>query len=664
MQFKGYQLDPFQEQAIRVLEQGESVVVAAPTGAGKTLIAEYAVELTRIERKRIIYTAPIKALGNQKYRDFGTDYPGEVGIVTGDITLNRDAPILIMTTEIFRNTIFDDPLRLEDVSHVIFDEVHYLDDFQRGTVWEEAIIFAPQHIRFLCLSATIPNLEELARWLTTVREVPVHTVLEHARPVPLRHRFCVDGRLYDSVKGWKPAQQSRGRTHRPPRQSQKEPDPLLEHLERTAQLPCLYFAFSRNRCEDLAWRHRKMRLLNEDGRRAITKQFDELVARYGIHDTARLGRVRALIERGVAFHHAGMLPSMKEVVERLFTSGLLRLVFTTETFALGINMPARTVVFDQLTKFDGVDFSDLTSRSYHQMAGRAGRRGMDKEGVVYSKVEGRFMTSSRVKRIVFGKPEPVHSQLNSCYATILNLWALLGERLYDAYEQSFHFFGAPRSQTGFVREQIVRKLDVLTALGCLSDGLLTQKGRFAAKLYGQELASAEFLFSGILDKLEEVDLAVLAMAVVFEQRGTLGLTKADKNASRNVYRPATRIVGHIHELERKHGVKDGTEPLDFRFSAFIRAWAEGCAFEDLVAWCERDEGEIVRHIRRVVQLLRQMHSAAAGYDDLRARMRRTIDLLNRDVVDAEKQMRAGEADETAAATKQRAADDEESEVRQ
>lgn len=644
MQFKGYKLDPFQEQALEVLHRGESVIVAAPTGAGKTLIAEYAVELALAAGKRVIYTAPIKALGNQKFRDFSADYPGQVGLVTGDVTLNREAPVLIMTTEIFRNTIFDDPLRLEDVSHVIFDEVHYLDDFERGTVWEEAIIFAPQHLRFLCLSATIPNLEALAQWMGQVREVPVRTVEEHTRPVPLQHKFCVDGRIYDGLKGWKPRKRSRGR---PPRgRPAKQPDPLLEHLDRRNLLPCLYFAFSRNRCEELAWRHRKMHLLDKEGRRTILALFDDLAARYGIPPTPRLERIRSLVSRGVAFHHAGMLPSMKEVVERLFTSGLLRLIFTTETFALGVNMPARTVVFDQLTKFDGTEFTDLTCRSYQQMAGRAGRRGIDKQGLVFSRIESRFMNPHRVKRIVFGRPEAVHSQFNSCYATILNLWSLLGDRIFSAYQESFHFFGAPVRETVHAQHQIERKLGVLSALGCIEADLLTLKGRFAAKLYGQELASAEFLFGGLLDDLDEIDLAVLAMAVVFEQRGRVGMTKADKDAAAVVYRPATGIVGHIHRLEQRHGVRDGTQPLDFRFSACVRAWAEGCSFADLVEWANRDEGEVVRHLRRAVQLLRQMHSAAVGWQALQQRMRRTIELLNRDVVDAEKQIRAGEGGET------------------
>ena len=191
MLYKGYILDPFQERAIRAIEEDKSVIVAAPTGAGKTLIAEYAVEKCLERERKIIYTAPIKALSNQKYRDFYADYGDMIGIMTGDVVLNPDAPALIMTTEIFRNTIFEDISRLDDIDYVIFDEIHYINDIQRGTVWEESIIFAPQHIKFVCLSATMPNLDQFARWMQSIRRHPIEVINEESRPVPLEHKLYI-----------------------------------------------------------------------------------------------------------------------------------------------------------------------------------------------------------------------------------------------------------------------------------------------------------------------------------------------------------------------------------------------------------------------------------------------------------------------------------------
>ncbi|MDQ7779971.1 MAG: DEAD/DEAH box helicase, partial [Planctomycetota bacterium] len=375
MEYKGLKLDRFQLDAIAHIDAGENVIVSAPTGAGKTLIAEYALESAVNARRHIIYTAPIKALSNQKFRDFTADYGDRIGIMTGDVTINPAAIALIMTTEIFRNTIFESPARLENVGYVIFDEIHFMDDEERGTVWEESIIFAPHHIRFLCLSATVANLPQFAAWMEKTRRSKVQVVFTDSRPVPLTHTLWAQGVGATSLKGLKELEIARraelqarrtGRRNfrdarsgwrgrrqgRHGRQGQadggrggSEPgrvpvmDPewrthLIDHIQKAGQMPCLYFLFSRRGCEERARESMGRGLLSDDDRMKAHALFDSLAVRFDIVGVQQADEMRALVGRGIAYHHAGILPTLKEVVERLFTSGFIRLLFATETFAL------------------------------------------------------------------------------------------------------------------------------------------------------------------------------------------------------------------------------------------------------------------------------------------------------------------------------------------
>ncbi len=634
MIFKGFTLDPFQEEAIAHLRAGRSVIVSAPTGAGKTLIAEYAVDHALREGERIIYTAPIKALSNQKFRDFSADYPGQAGLVTGDVTIRPDAPVLIMTTEIFRNVIFDDPARLDDVRYVVFDEVHYLDDVERGTVWEESIIFAPQHLAFICLSATVPNLEELAGWMNTVREREVKVVEHDRRPVPLKHFFVVDGRVIPSLKQWSKGGRRKGRFPR----RREEADPLLEGIRDRGQLPCLYFTFSRKRCERLARMHRGLNLMSKQERREILADYDALALQYGIDTTRAYAEMRPLIARGVGFHHAGMLPSMKDLIERLFTSRRLKLIFTTETFALGINMPARTVVFDELSKFDGVDFRPMRTREYQQMAGRAGRRGMDKFGLVYAKINSRFMRLHQVREIVEGRPEPVVSQFNSCYATILNLYDWLGERIEETYEKSYHAYRSKKRKQRTARTQLQMKVRLLRELGYIDEEGLTRKGRCAARLYGHELLATELIFDSALDGLSPVSLAVLAMGLLYES--TDKPSRRDLSVARPLMGLAEPAWLRVSHAQARLGIEDQTPRPNFGCSAVTLAWAQGAAFEQLLTMTSAPEGHLVRDFRRVVLLLRQLTTVTEDRPELQANLREAVRLVNRDVVDAERQLLA------------------------
>ena len=449
MIYKGFELDRFQEEAIYAIDRSHSVVVTAPTGAGKTVIAEYVVETCIRMGRRVIYTAPIKALSNQKYRDFYQQYGDAIGIVTGDVTLNASAQVLLMTTEIFRNTIFDDITRLEGIEYVIFDEIHYINDIERGTVWEESIIFAPQHIKFVCLSATIPNIGQFAEWMRSVRDGKIEVVEDTERPVPLEHRLYLEGYgigNIGSLRGIREEIDIAGFHNQSVDGivASKFPDivraDLVQHIQKKHRLPCLYFCFSRKGCVQNAEHYASHNFLAPKDRDEILRTFDSLCARYSIRGEKNIEDFRRLVSKGVVYHHAGMLPTLKEVVEHLFASGQIQLLFTTETFAVGINMPVCTAVFDSLEKYDGVNFRYLKTREYHQMAGRAGRRGIDSVGYVYARVNPRFADVDQVQRIISDEIEPIESQFNLSYSSILNLYDKHGEDIFDVCTSSLSNF--------------------------------------------------------------------------------------------------------------------------------------------------------------------------------------------------------------------------------
>lgn len=453
--YKDLRLDRFQREAMEAIDRSENVIVAAPTGAGKTLIAEYVLEQVIKSGKRAIYTAPIKALSNQKYRDLVEQYPGKVGISTGDVSIDPNSPIVIMTTEIFRNTIFDDPERAADVAWVIFDEVHYLDDPDRGTVWEESLIFAPPSVRVLALSATVSNLEEFAEWVREVRNTPTTVVLETERPVPLtvfvrstEGEVCPlaqVGSLRLNKNAFSRGMAARKRNVR--RYYASANVKMVKEIAQRKQLPLLFFLYSRAACSALAEAVSDMDFLpNRQAKQAAEEEFKRLAASFELDttdsDTAALLR---LAGKGIAYHHAGILPPLKEVIERMFCAGHVRLLCCTETFALGVNMPARSVAFEGIRKWNGVARVPLKTREYQQMAGRAGRRGIDSKGSVYLTFDPFSDDPDLVTSMVKGKVEPVESQFNLSYGTLLNLYARLGDGIYTACERSFSNFKALRS---------------------------------------------------------------------------------------------------------------------------------------------------------------------------------------------------------------------------
>lgn len=438
--YRGYVLDPFQQEAVAHIDQGDSVLVAAPTGTGKTLIADYLIERMHRQGRRVVYTAPIKALSNQKFKEFKRLLGEEaVGILTGDVVVNPEAPILIMTTEVFRNLLHQDPARVEDVAYAIFDEIHYIDDPERGSVWEESLIFMPPHMRLLGLSATIPNVEELATWISQVHGHPVRVVYHRERAVPLEHH------LFERTLGFTTRQALERRYRRylsraGPRLSGRSRLPFrfeaTTHLDLLENLPpelfpVLFFTFSRRKCEvnALELSRSGKQYLGPDEQVQVDQVIDQALATRVPADSdprgsvaaQRLRGMRSLLLKGIAYHHAGLLPVVKDVVEELFERRLIRVLYCTETFAVGINFPCRTVCFDSYSKWDGRNFRPLLNREYFQMAGRAGRRGIDARGDVVTQIDFNYYVPHELPSMQEADVEPIRSRFALSYNTVLNL---------------------------------------------------------------------------------------------------------------------------------------------------------------------------------------------------------------------------------------------------
>ncbi len=444
-----FPLDDFQHQAIAALDQNRSVVVCAPTGSGKTLIGEYAIHRALAHGKRVFYTTPLKALSNQKLRDFREQFGlQQVGLLTGDLSVNRDAPILVMTTEIFRNMLYGTPIgevspALVGVETVVLDECHYMNDRTRGTVWEESIIYCPPSIQLVALSATIANSDQLTDWLSQVHG-PTELVYSDFRPVPLQFSFCTDKGLFpllneqntDLHTNFK----ARLKKQKGAKDSKRQPPTptlpfVLQQLYDRDMLPAIYFIFSRKGCERAVDECANLSLVHPGEFARIRAQVEVFLSHSAA--AAKESQIDALC-RGIASHHAGLLPAWKGLVEELFQQGLVKVVFATETLAAGINMPARTTVISVLSKRTDDGHRLLNASEFLQMAGRAGRRGMDPQGYVVT-VQSRFQGVKEAAQIATAKADPLVSQFTPSYGMVLNL--LQTHTLPEAQELVERSFG-------------------------------------------------------------------------------------------------------------------------------------------------------------------------------------------------------------------------------
>ncbi len=527
-----FELDNFQREAIVALDAGKSVVVCAPTGSGKTLIGEYAIHQALARGRRVFYTTPLKALSNQKLRDFRQQFGNEmVGLLTGDISFNRDAPILVMTTEIFRNMLYGTPIgavgaSLSGVETVVLDECHYMNDKQRGTVWEESIIYCSGEIQLLALSATVANSGQLTDWINKVHG-PTELVYSDFRPVPLQFHFA-------NQKGIFPLLDESGQKANlrliPKKKQQKVergsiPVPtlgdVLSRLDDRDMLPAIYFIFSRRGCDQAVAEVANFSLVNEAESAELKRIIDDFLQRNP--EAERFGQKEALL-KGIAAHHAGILPAWKGLVEELFGRGLIKVVFATETLAAGINMPARTTVISTLSKRTDKGHRLLNASEFLQMAGRAGRRGMDERGYVVA-VQTRFEGAKEASYLATAKADPLASQFTPSYGMVLNLLQThtldeaqeLVERSFGQYLSTL-YLQPQQSEVDRLQGELAVLEESLAAGGDVAN--LEKQLAHYEKLQGT-LKEDKRLLKTLWQQAEEARIKEMSVAVAFAVLGTV-----------------------------------------------------------------------------------------------------------------------------------------------
>jgi ATP-dependent RNA helicase HelY len=692
-----YMLDDFQLEAIRALANHHSVLVAAPTGTGKTVVGEFGLFMARKYNARAIYTTPIKALSNQKYRDFRAIWgDDQVGLLTGDVVVNREAAILVMTTEVLRNMLVTGA-SVDDVGAIVFDEVHYMGDAERGTAWEESILLAPRRVPLVCLSATVPNAAEIAEWIRDAHG-ELTCVFHDQRAVPLEHRYWLpdkdpekhtfnvytvvdangqlttDARKLRSVGGelagrvrWGGVASGGFRGEERLAGSDKDPREtpapwrVVRYLEGEDLTPAIYFLFSRRATEEAASSCVALRPVPHAAelvREAKSRLSDLSPTDRNLRQVAML--IGRFLPRGVAVHHAGLLPQVKLLVEELFQAGKLRAVFATDTLALGINMPARTVIVGEMLKYDGQSRRLLTPNEYRQMTGRAGRRGIDERGVsllMYSP----WVTFPQTLRVVSGDLLPLESAFRPTYSTAMNLWLRPEdeERLADLYARSLRRFQhdrtlqelterkqaledafeaqraaatrpsrqelsdqaqelsrvdyelrrARRTATVEARRTVEGLARVLERYDYLRDGRPSEKAPYLRSLFDTNaLTLSELLTNQQLEALEPPEIAdALSWFAMDRESAVRGL-------------PMTRRLHRLREIldvlhggvlreEERHGLQISRAlPVDFHGVAL--AWAEGHELASIAQRARIQEGDLVGALQKTLDLIGQLRGAA------------------------------------------------------
>ena len=722
-----FPFDSFQVEAITELAQGQSVVVAAPTGTGKTLVAEFAIWLAQQRNQRVIYTTPLKALSNQKYRDLRDVYGVDtVGLVTGDIVEHSRASVVIMTTEVYRNMLLEEggerftdlenptPSSLAGVGFVIFDELHYLSDVGRGPVWEEAIICSPPHVQLVGLSATVSNADDLANWISRVHR-PISLVVHEQRAVPLEHYYFLDNKLhlvqdaesnrieqFPDIGGEAKLAQMMGRNRanmygeddeeeenefwdeqtttvwssdekqkvkRPPQRKAPEPGEILTVLREADLLPCLYFLPGRRVVEEAAMSAALHLFTSEEEQELIKAEIGIWLQQLPKEDR-NLQQVYSLTEllpRGLAFHHAGLLPGLKVLVETLFARGHLRAVFATDTLALGVNMPARSVVVGSLSKFDGQEMRLLTPNEYRQLTGRAGRRGMDVRGaaiIPYSPWEPFETSFQRITAELL----PVTSSFIIRYNSVLNLWrpgdvqhlrricasslreyqryllweqreltrleklemryhtnkqkinkkrAKAVEGATQALERRRRSIGAyPLSRAGAA--ELDGTIFALRTLGYIgSDDTLTVKGRLLRGIFHPSgVLIIELIMLGALDELTAGELAEVCSWFSFDNERRLNNRDVLNANSKRVRGELWRIEQHVHGIEERANIMF-TPGIVPDFHGVALAWSRGMSLGGLLRRIDLAEGDLLMLLNQTIDLIQQVQSAVGQVLDAR-----------------------------------------------
>lgn len=618
MQYKSFILDQFQENAIKAIEGNHSVVVSAPTGSGKTLIADYIINNDLKTGVKVIYTAPIKALSNQKYKEFSSDYGKDnIGLLTGDVVINPSAPVLIMTTEIYRNMALTNDESLNDIRYVIFDEIHFINDIERGYVWEESIIFSKPHVRFLCLSATIPNAEEFAEWISSIKKHKVEVIRHDKRNVPL-HRMFYDSELgittleeIRDVAGIPDYRYIRGR-RKQRRPFVKSPSHIELIKEIKDKLPCFFFNFSRKDCQKKALELAKTHMF------PINPEVSSFIRRKLSDTTPDINRLkstqilREVLPCGVAFHHAGLLPIMKELVEELFSTGLIKVLYTTETFAVGINMPAKTVCFEALRKFDGINFRYLNSKEYFQIAGRAGRRGIDKVGYAYAMIDRREFDYKLLKKITGVDVEPIRSQFRLSINTVLNLIKQhKQEEIDEILCKNFYTFQKYGKVFGRLKNNVIYNTfsnlkKRLVRMEYVKDDKLTEKGEFASKVYADEIQLGEIFATDFCKQFNDYQLFVLLACLCYEPRRKDEFYKQYRTQHTSSLKNKLKQHEYLKREKRFRHIDDIT--------AFVYPCYYGKNIFDIIQNTNLLEGDVFRFFRQVLDRIGQIRKATNNYD--------------------------------------------------
>ena len=660
----GFGLDGFQLESIEAIDQHVNVLVSAPTGSGKTLIANYAIGRVLNRGERAFYTTPLKALSNQKYKElcelFGE---GRVGLLTGDTSINRNGDVIVMTTEVLRNMLLTESDQLLTLGLVVLDEVHYLQDPFRGGVWEEVLILTPPAVRFVALSATIGNAQFLGEWFEQVRG-PTNVVIELTRPIQLHNHLAIvrrgqpNAEILDLLDGphlsnearridnmmkatrrfrpgpkWKgPKASAPPPPFRAPRRSE-----LLIALERDDLLPVIVFIFSRAACDDAVHQCRRDGLLftSPEERREIEIIAESRLQGFSSEDLIALEYADFIdsLRRGLAMHHAGMVPAFREIVETCFERNLLAVVYATETLALGVNMPARSVALEKFSKFSDSGNKFLTSGEFSQMTGRAGRRGLDDEGhaIVCFATDVAFHD---VGRVALAPPSDLHSSFRPTYnftANLINHFDL--DTALDVVRRSFAQFETdrrPASSKRSLGDQMIARHHVLEELGYANQWTLNQQGQLLRSIYHEcDLLVAESISAGVFEDLEPAQLAGLLSCFVFESKRTSRTQNAARQVTTKKRKTLNDRLGQerrgslsdrileirtiattIRDVEDRFAVPHAKEP-DGRFATTIAAWARGASLSTVLDLADVEigqtsPGDFVRTAKQVADLCEQL----------------------------------------------------------
>jgi len=630
----GFPLDAFQESAFEALDAGHSVLVSAPTGSGKTVVADYAIARALAGGGKAFYTTPLKALSNQKFSELADVHgPQRVGLLTGDVSHQPDAPVVVMTTEVLRNMLFARSHQLAGLSLVVLDEVHYLQDPYRGSVWEEVIILASPGTVFVCLSATVSNADELGAWLTSVRG-PTDVVVEEHRPVELRNHLAVAEKgsrqvdLLPVLRNGKPHPQALALDERAARAARRpgglrhsrlatpRRSELVEALEERSMLPAIVFIFSRAACDDAVayCLADGLRLTSPEERADIRERCAQHTE--GLPDdelrVLGYGPWSAGLEAGIASHHAGLIPAFREAVEDCFAAGLIKVAFATETLSLGINMPARTVVIERLTKIREHGRTGLTSGEYAQMTGRAGRRGLDSVGhavVVWSPQ----VRAGDVAALATSAPPDLRSSFRPTYNLAVNLVRRYPpDQAHYVLDRSFAQFLDRRHHHALSR-RLDARLSLLERWGYaqIAAWRLTPRGELLARIYHEsDLLVAEALSEGVFDGLDAPETAAVVSACTFEVRS--GRWRPESRPPKSVRPALVRLEALAERLraDEEEAHLPRTRAVDDGFAEVAWRWARGQRLEHVLERAELAPGDFVRAAKQLVDLLRQLSTVA------------------------------------------------------